>query len=85
LSLIEEHGVTLRFPHSSRVVGSKIALRELRPTAGRSPLRVLYAFDPARQAVLLTGGDKGADQRFYDRMIPIAERLWTEYLKETGR
>ncbi len=49
------------------------------------PLRTLYAFDPSRHAVLLIGGDKTGDDRFYARMIPLAERLWTEYLEETDQ
>jgi hypothetical protein len=73
-------GVALGFPHSSAVEGATESLRELRPKGGRSPLRVFYAFDPRRQAVLLIGGDKSGDPKFYRRMIPIAERIWTEYL-----
>jgi hypothetical protein len=41
--------------------------------------------DPSRQAVLLIGGGKAGDDRFYDRMIPVAERIWDEYLEETGQ
>ena len=44
-----------------------------------------YAFDPVRQAVLLIGGDKTGDGRFYERMIPLSERIWARYLKESGR
>ncbi len=47
---------------------------------GRSPLRIIYAFDPERQAVLLIGGDKAGDPRFYRRIIATAERIWREYL-----
>jgi hypothetical protein len=46
---------------------------------------VFYAFDPIRQAVLLIGGDKAGDDRFYDRLIPLAERIWARYSKEIGR
>jgi len=53
--------------------------------ADGSPLRTLYAFDPSRQAVLLIGGDKTGDDRFYERMIPLAERIWSAYLEETGQ
>jgi hypothetical protein len=83
IDLLAEKGVTLGEPHSSAIRGSKCALRELRPKAGRSPLRVFYAFDPRRQAVLLIGGDKSGDPRFYDAMIPKAEKLWATYLEET--
>lgn len=66
-----------------------IALRELRIQSGGKPLRVLYAFDPSRQAVLLIGGDKTGDKtgdkRFYETMVPLSEKIWFQYLKETGQ
>jgi hypothetical protein len=83
VGLIEEHGVALPFPYSSSIEGSRVALRELRVQSQGKPLRVFYAFDPARQAVLLIGGDKTGDKRFYERMIPLAERIWAEYIEET--
>jgi len=43
-------------------------------------LRVLYALDPLRRAVLLLGGDKTGDDRFYERFVPHAEQIWTKYL-----
>jgi hypothetical protein len=46
------------------------------------PLRIVYAFDPQRQAVLILGGDKTGDARFYSWMIPKAEALWQQYLRE---
>lgn len=46
--------------------------------------RVLYAFDPRRQAVLVLGGDKTGDDAFYERLVPLAERILEEYLEETG-
>jgi len=50
--------------------------------AGGRPLRVFYAFDPRRDAVLLIGGDKTGNGRFYERMVPVAERIWEQYLAE---
>jgi hypothetical protein len=44
------------------------------------PLRVLYAFDPRRVALLLLGGDKTGDDRWYDIFVPIADRLYAEHL-----
>src|SRR5690349_17006874 len=76
VGLLEARGVALGFPHSSAIEGSSIALRELRVQSGGRPIRVFYAFDPTRQAVLLIGADKTGDDRFYERMIPISERLW---------
>ena len=40
------------------------------------------AFDPRRVAILLIGGDKTGDDRFYERMIPTADRLYDEHLEE---
>jgi hypothetical protein len=45
---------------------------------------VFYIFDPRRDAVLIVGGDKTGDDRFYQRMIPIAEGTWETYCKEQG-
>jgi hypothetical protein len=39
------------------------------------PLRTFYAFDPGRTAILLIGGDKTGDDRFYDVMVPIADKI----------
>jgi hypothetical protein len=49
--------------------------------AGR-PYRVLYAFDPRRSAVLLLGGDKTSDDRWYEKFVPRADRLYDEHLAE---
>lgn len=57
-------------------------MRELRIQRGGRPLRVFYAFDPRRVAILLIGGDKSKDQRFHERHIAIADRLYDEHLKE---
>jgi hypothetical protein len=85
VGLLEAYGVTLPFPHSSAIEGASFALRELRTQAKGDPLRTLYAFDPSRQAVLLVGGDKTGDDRFYERMIPVAEKIWSDYLEEIGQ
>lgn len=82
VGILEEKGVTLGFPLSSDIKGSAIAMRELRVKCQGHQLRVLYVFDPARQAVLLVGGDKTGDDRFYERMIPLAEAIWEQYLRE---
>lgn len=79
---LEQMGVNLPYPHSSSIEGSRYALRELRIKAGRSPLRVFYAFDPHRDAVLLMGGDKSGDKTFYERSVKKAETIWETYLQE---
>ena len=85
VAMLAMYGVTLGEPHSSAIRGSKFALRELRPKRGKSPLRIIYAFDPIRSAVLLLGGDKGADARFYPRAIEHAEALWLEHLEKVRK
>ncbi len=82
VDLLEASGVSLGFPHSSAIKGASFALRELRGQG--KPIRVFYAFDPRRQAVLLIGGDKTGDERFYERMLVECERLWKEHLAEGG-
>src|SRR5438105_575877 len=85
IGLLEQKGVALSSPHSSAIQGASFGLRELRTQSSGEPLRTFYAFDPKRQAVLLIGGNKTGDDRFYERMIPIAEKIWKEYLEETGQ
>lgn len=80
--ILEQEGVRLGFPLSSAIHGTKFPLRELRILAMGRLLRVFYAFDVNREAALLTGGDKTGDDRFYERMVPIAERIWKEYCRE---
>jgi hypothetical protein len=44
---------------------------------------VLFAFDPARSALLLLGGDKAGNwKRWYQQNIPLAERLYLQYTTE---
>jgi hypothetical protein len=85
VAALREEGPTLGRPLVDRIQGSRIHhLKELRPgSGGRSEIRVLFAFDPARSALLLLGGDKAGNwQRWYRENIPIAERLYLEYTAE---
>ena len=80
---LEERGPRLPFPYSSGIQGSRHDhMRELRVQSGGRPLRVFYAFDPRRVAILLIGGDKTGDDRFYERMIPVADDLYDKHLAE---
>ena len=82
VSLLETLGTGLPFPHSSSVYQSKHGhMRELRTQHNGRPLRTLYAFDPRRTAILLIGGDKTADARWYEKYIPLADHLYDEHLK----
>jgi hypothetical protein len=80
--LLEQYGPNLGFPHSSGISGSKYGhLRELRVQHKGAPYRVLYAFDPRRLALLLIGGNKRGDDRWYDTYVPLADKLYEEHLK----
>ena len=49
-------------------------MRELRVQSGGRPIRVFYAFDPRRMAILLIGGDKTGDDRFYDEHLDVLRK-----------
>lgn len=80
--LLENQGPKLGFPHTSKITKSKHThMRELRIQHEGRPYRVLYAFDPRRFAILLIGGDKTGDDRWYEVHIPIADKLYDAHLK----
>ncbi len=72
IDALAEYGPVLQRPLTGSAVKN---LTELRPgSSGRSEVRILFAFDPVRQAVLLVGGDKAREwSRWYQRAIPLAE------------
>ena len=83
VGLLAELGPALGIPHSSRVNGSRYTQRrELRTQSAGRPLRTLYAFNPARTAILLIGGDKTGDDRWYETFVPVADRLYEEHLDD---
>ncbi len=83
VGLLEESGPLLGRPHVDTVNGSAYAnMKELRVQVAGRPIRVFFAFDPRQMAILLIGGDKTGDRRFYDRMIPVADELYAQHLRE---
>ena len=83
VTLLEVRDVRLGFPHSSGIKGSRHShMRELRVQSGGKPIRVFYAFDPVRNAILLIGGDKTGDGRFYEVFVPLADDLYDQHLAE---
>ena len=90
--MLLEAGPDLGRPLAERVHQSRLAnLKELRPgSAGRSEIRILYIFDPRRNAVLLlanavllVAGDKaGKWEAWYRQAIPLAEQRYEDYLKQ---
>jgi len=80
-----DDGPALGRPLADRIAGSRLHnLKELRPgSSGASEVRILFIFDPARNAVLLVAGDKsGRWQEWYAQTIPAAEATYEAYLKE---
>jgi hypothetical protein len=80
---LEERGPAPPRPLADTVKGSRLHnLKELRPgSAGRSEVRILFCFDPQRQAVLLVAGDKSGQWRdWYKRAIPLAEERYDRWL-----
>lgn len=83
VGLLEAKGPQLGYPFSSAIQGSRHGhMRELRIQHGGEPWRILYAFDPRRSAILLIGGNKTGDDRWYERFVPLADALYDEHLAE---
>ncbi|MCD0451429.1 type II toxin-antitoxin system RelE/ParE family toxin [Actinocorallia sp. API 0066] len=88
VATLRDQGPTLGRPLVDRIKGSALHhLKELRPgSRGRSEIRIIFAFDPTRSALLLLGGDKAGNwERWYRENIPLAERLYSEYTVEGER
>ncbi len=79
VELLEEHGPALGRPIVDSIKGSRHQnMKELRPRGGH--LRVLFAFDARRVAVLLLGGDKtGRWSRWYAEVVPLADLLLDQH------
>ena len=83
VKLLQVLGPALGRPHADAVKKSRHKnMKELRTQIHGDPLRTFYAFDPRRKAILLIGGSKSADKRFYDRMIPLADKIMDAHLRE---
>lgn len=83
VELLEAEGPALGRPTVDTIAGSRHPnMKELRVSKGGA-IRILFAFDPRRQAVLLIGGDKtGQWLAWYEEAIPVADDLFDEYLRE---
>ena len=86
VELLRQLGPGLPRPHADTLKGSKHPnMKELRTQHKGRPLRTMFAFDPRRCAILLIGGNKTGDNRFYDKMIPLADSLYDQHLKSLRR
>ena len=77
---LEDRGPALGRPFVDVIQASRHAhMKELRPRGGN--IRVMFAFDPRRTAILLTGGDKsGQWESWYEEIVPIADALYDQHL-----
>jgi hypothetical protein len=82
LGILKALGPMLGRPYVDTLKGSRIKnLKELRTQSKQHVYRSLFVFDTERNAIVLIGGDKRGDKRFYQRMIPLAEEIYDEYLR----
>lgn len=82
IRILRDEGPNLGRPLVDTVVGSRHSnMKELRPgSTGRTEIRVLFAFDVRRKAILLVGGDKSSDwSGWYEANIPIADDRFDEH------
>jgi hypothetical protein len=81
-NLLREHGPLLGRPYVDTLEDSDFAnMKELRVQFRGDPWRILFAFDPRRTAILLVGGNKRGDKRWYKKHLPIADERFRRHLK----
>jgi len=84
VQLLQQFGPTLSRPHADTLKGSRFHnMKELRVGAKRLAIRIAFAFDPDRKAILLVAGDKRgvSESLFYRRLIARADAMFEEYLR----
>jgi hypothetical protein len=82
IKILEESGPKLGRPRVDTIKASNFSnMKELRIQYQGEPWRILFVFDPKRQAILLVGGNKTGNKRWYKENIPIADRRYEEYLE----
>jgi hypothetical protein len=85
-NLLREHGPQLGRPHVDTLEGSAFTnMKELRVQFRGDPWRILFAFDPNRAAILLVGGNKRGDKRWYKKHLPIADERFRRHLERLER
>jgi hypothetical protein len=82
LRVLNQIGPKLGRPYVDSVQGSQHSnLKELRVQSKGRPLRIFFVFDKKRRAVLLVGGNKAGNKRFYDQMVPLADKALDDFLE----
>lgn len=79
--LLMKYGPSLRRPHVGPIATSKYPnMKELIVQHEGRPYRVLFAFDPLRTAMLLIGGDKTGNDRWYEEFVPQADKIYAGHI-----
>jgi len=83
IEILAAVGPGLGRPQVDTVKGSRFTnMKELRTQHAGEPYRTFFAFDPRRCAILIIGGNKAGDKRFYERFIPLADKLYEVHLAQ---
>ena len=83
VDLLACEGPTIGRPLVDRLKGSRFHnMKELRPaSSGQSEIRMIFAFDPMREAIILVAGDKSAQwDSWYRAAVPLADERFAEHL-----
>jgi hypothetical protein len=82
---LADEGPALGRPLADRVKGSRYHnMKELRPpSSGSTEIRMLFAFDPRREAIFLVAGDKAGNwDAWYRKAVPLADDRFAQHLAE---
>ncbi|MEN3613329.1 type II toxin-antitoxin system RelE/ParE family toxin [Plantactinospora sp. ZYX-F-223] len=85
IDMLSEVGPTLGRPLVDQIKASRHQnMKELRPgSTGNSEIRILFAFDPERSAILLIAGDKaGKWKEWYKENVALADEAYDNHLAE---
>jgi len=86
LGKLKAYGPSLGRPSVCSVRGSRfLNMKELRIQCGGDPWRILFAFDPARRAILLVGGNKRGDKNWYTRHVTLADERYQRHLDKMSK
>lgn len=83
IDLLAAFGPSLSRPHADTLKGSRFPnMKELRAQHEGRPYRMLFAFYPRRVAIVLLGGDKTGDNRWYAKAIAAADEMYAKHLED---
>jgi hypothetical protein len=82
IRLLKLRGPNLGRPYVDTVKGSAFSnMKELRVQYKRDPWRILFAFDPQRNAIFLEGGNKRGNKDWYETHVPIADKRFASHIE----